>query len=381
MKILVLGNSLHSMIQFRWDIIKYLANNHHQLYIVCPLDIENYALKYQHKNVFFFNINFCRSINVIQDFVTLFQLKKIIKKINPEIIFSYSLKSSFFSMFDNWKIPNVYFITGMGSSLINKYKFFIEKIICILTHLRKLIIKHPDFFVFLNNDDRNYFIEKNFCQKKYSSVFPGEGVSLEFFKFSPIDENKKTISFLFIGRLIRDKGIIELMNACKKLKSKQVEFNCTVIAPFDRYNPSSLHTMNLDDFEKIGIHYLAYVEDVRTYINASDVVVLPSYSEGLPRVLLESMAIGRSIITTDTHGCRELVNQDTGIMVKAKNVESLYDAMVCMSMKSKNELKRMGLAGYEKIREHYSLSNVINSYQTLIDNSINGYNAKNAVMK
>jgi glycosyltransferase involved in cell wall biosynthesis len=371
MKILFLGNSLHSMIKFRWGIIEYLANNDHQLYIVCPLDIEKYELKYQHKNVFFFNINFCRSINVVKDFVTLFQLKKIIKKINPEIIFSYSLKSSFFSMFGNWRIPNYYFITGLGSSLINKYKFLIDKIIYILTHVRKLIIKYQDFFIFLNNDDRNYFIEKKFCPKKNSSVFPGEGVDLEFFKFSPIDEHKKPISFLFIGRLIRDKGIIELMNACKKLKSNQIEFTCTVIAPFDCYNPSSLHTMNLDDFQKMGIHYFSYVDDIRTYMTACDVVVLPSYSEGLPRVLLESMSIGRPIITTDTHGCRELVNRDNGIVVKVKDVQSLYAAMVCMSMKSKSELIRLGLAGYKKVKEHYSLSSVINSYQTLIDNRVN----------
>lgn len=371
MKILLLGNSLNSMIQFRWDIMKHLANNPHQLYIVCPLDVENYELKYQHKNVFFFNINFCRSVNLVKDFVTLFQLKKIIKKVNPDVIFSYSLKSSFFSMFDNWKIPNVYFITGKGSSLINKYKFLIEKIIYILTRFRKLVVKHPDFFIFLNNDDRNYFVQKKFCEKKYASVFPGEGVNLEFFNFSPINEQQKPISFLFIGRLIRDKGIIELMNACKKLKSNQIDFNCTVIAPFDRYNPSSLHTMNLDDFQKVGIQYFSYVDDVRTYIAECDVVVLPSYSEGLPRVLLESMAIGRPIITTDTHGCRELVNRDNGIMVKVKDVQSLYDAMICMLMKSKNELIMLGLAGYKKVKEQYSLSSVINSYQTLINNRVN----------
>jgi glycosyltransferase involved in cell wall biosynthesis len=370
LKILLLGNSLHSMIQFRWDIIKYLANNH-QLYIVCPLDIENYAEKYQHKNVFFLNINFCRSINVAKDFLTLFQLKKIIKKINPDVIFSYSLKSSFFSMFDNWKIPNVYFITGLGSSLINKYRFLIEKIIYTLTHIRKLIIKHPDFFIFLNNDDRNYFIEKNFCPKKYAIVFPGEGVDLEFFKFSPINEHKKPISFLFIGRLIRDKGIIELMNACKKLKSNQIEFNCTVIAPLDHYNPSSLHAMNLNDFKEVDIHYLPYVDDVRTYITESDVVVLPSYSEGLPRVLLESMAIGRPIITTDTNGCRELVNQEGGMLVKPKDMQSLYNAMLYLSKKTKNELSLLGLAGFKRVKEKYSLSNVIDSYQMLIDNIVN----------
>lgn len=370
MKILLLGNSLHSMIQFRWEIIKYLANSH-QLYIVCPLDVENYASKYQHKNVFFLDINFCRSINVAKDLLTLFQFRKIIKKINPDVIFSYSLKSSFFSMFDNWKKPNVYFITGMGSSLINKYKFLIGKVIYMLTHLRKLIIKHQDLFIFLNNDDRNYFIEKKFCSKNCAMVFPGEGVDLKFFKFAPIDEHKNAISFLFIGRLIKDKGIIELMNACEKLKSNQIQFNCTVIAPVDHHNPSSLHSMNLDDFKKVGIQYYSYVDDVRAYINACDVVVLPSYSEGMPRVLLESMAIGRPIITTNTHGCRELVNCDNGLVVKVKDVQSLYDAMVCMSMKNKNELRKLSLAGYKKVKEHFSLSSVINSYQTLIDNKVN----------
>ncbi|MEN9916375.1 MAG: hypothetical protein RLY40_307, partial [Pseudomonadota bacterium] len=83
MKILLLGNSLNTMIQFRWDIIKYLANSH-KIYIVCPLDKENYELNYQHRNVFFFNITFCRSINVFKDVVTLIQFARIIKKINPD---------------------------------------------------------------------------------------------------------------------------------------------------------------------------------------------------------------------------------------------------------------------------------------------------------
>lgn len=370
MKILLLGNSLNTMIQFRWDIIKYLAKTH-QVYIVCPLDKKDYQLNFQHKNVFFFDITFCRSINVFKDFITFIQFSKIIKKINPDVIFSYSLKSSFFSMLGNWKIPNYYFITGLGSSLINKYKFFIDKILYLLTHLRKLIITYQDFFIFLNTDDRDYFIQKGFCLQKYAKVFPGEGVNLEFFKFSPIDEHPKTISFLFIGRLIKDKGIIELLEACKQLKNNHIPFKCTVIAPYDPYNPTSLHAMDLNDFQKVGIHYLSLVEDVRTYIKDCDVFILPSYSEGLPRVLLESMAIGRTIITTNTHGCRELVSDDNGLVVKVKDSQSLYDAMLCMSMKTKQALSQLGLAGYKKVKEHYSLANVINSYQRLIENRVN----------
>jgi glycosyltransferase involved in cell wall biosynthesis len=357
------------MIQFRWDIIKYLANSH-KIYIVCPLDKENYELNYQHRNVFFFNITFCRSINVFKDVVTLIQFARIIKKINPDVIFSYSLKSSFFSMLSNWKITNYYFITGLGSSLINKYKFFIDTILYILTHLRKLIIKQQDFFIFLNNDDKNYFIQKSFCQESYTKVFPGEGVNLEFFKFSPMQEHQN-ISFLFIGRLIKDKGILELMEACKELKNNHIPYKCTVIAPYDQYNPTSLHTMDVSDFQAVGIEYLSFVDDVRTYIEACDVFILPSYSEGLPRVLLESMAIGRAIITTDVHGCKELVSKDNGLVVKAKDPQSLYDAMLNMSRKTKQELSQLGLAGYKKVKAHYSLSKVINNYQTLIENRVN----------
>lgn len=370
MKILLLGNSLNTMIQFRWDVIKHLANSY-QIYIVCPLDKENYELNYQHKNVFFLNITFSRSIHVFKDLVTLIQFSKIIKKINPDIIFSYSLKSSFFAMLGNWKIPNYYFITGLGSSLIHKYKFFIDTTLHLFTHLRKLILRRQDFFIFLNTDDRDYFIQKNFCQRKVAMVFPGEGVNLDFFKFSPIDEHKESISFLFIGRLIKDKGILELMEACKQLKNNHIPFKCTVIAPYDSYNPTSLQTMDLNEFQKIGINYLSFVEDVRPYIKACDVFVLPSYSEGLPRVILESMAIGRAVITTDAHGCKELVSHDNGIIVKTRDSHSLYDAMLQMSKKTKQELIQLGIVGYKKVKEHYSLSNVINNYQTLLENRVN----------
>jgi glycosyltransferase involved in cell wall biosynthesis len=371
MKILLLGNSLKGMIKFRWDIIKYLADQGHQIYIVCPFDLEDYQIKYHYKNVFFHPINLCCSINLTKDLVTFFLLNKDIKKLNPDVIFSYALKASFFSMLANWKIPNVYFITGMGSSLINKYKWLIKKVIYLLTHARKLIIKHQDLFVFLNNDDRDYFTHNKLCLENHAVVFPGEGVDLDFFKLSPLNELKTPISFLFIGRLIRDKGVMELIDACEKMQKKQIHFTCTAIAPIDHYNPSSLHTINLDSFQKVGIQYIPYANDVRAYIQACDVLVLPSYAEGLPRVLLEGMAMGRAVIATDTHGCRELVHHDNGIVVKVKDVQSLYDAMVCMSMKSKSELKELGLAGYKKVKEKYSLSSVINSYQMLIDNIAN----------
>lgn len=370
MKIIFFGNSLSSMINFRWNIIKYLADQHHQVTIICPFDLENYQFTYQHKNVFFLPINLHRSTHIVKDLVTLFKLRKVIKKINPNVIFSYSLKPSFLQMLANWKIKNFYFIIGIGSGLINKYRFIIKKMIYLLNHVRKFIIKNNDVFIFLNKDDKDCFIENKLCYEKDTVLFPGEGIDLDFFKLLPIND-KTPISFLFIGRLIKDKGVMELIQACEKMKKKRIQFNCIAIAPVDTYNPSSLHAMDLDLFKRAGIQYLAYVQDVRPYLAACDVVVLPSYSEGLPRVLLEGMAMGRAIITTDTHGCRELVDQNNGLLVKAKDVQGLYDAMVTLSTKNKSELSELGLAGYKKIKENYSLAKVINSYQMLINNKVN----------
>ncbi|WP_268869423.1 glycosyltransferase [Rickettsiella massiliensis] len=192
-------------------------------------------------------------------------------------------------------------------------------------------------------------------------------MDLEKFRFSPIIK-VNIFTFLFIGRFIKDKGVLELIEACRKMKKRQVNFQVIFIAPLDKENPTSLHhDISLKDLDKLGIEYIPYVSDVRAYIRKSHCVVLPSYGEGMPLSLLEGMAIGRPIITTNVPGCKDLVNNN-GLLVSVKSTEFLYEAMLAMTGKDLVSLQNMGLNGRKFVEKKYSIFYVLNKYQELIDN-------------
>jgi glycosyltransferase involved in cell wall biosynthesis len=375
MKILFFGNSLKSMINFRWQVIQYLANHGYEIFIVAPNDIDKNTHGEVIQNIHILPIDFCRKVKISIDVKTFFQYKSYIKKIKADIIFSYSVKPSLFSMLESWRQHNFYFITGLGSAFINKnYCFWIKPLLYSLKYIRRIFNKsYSDSFVFLNSDDRAYFVNNKLCLFNNSCVIPGEGIDLKFYRASHMVMNRSYVKFLFIGRLIKHKGVYELMEACRLLKKNGIKFECTWIGPLDDHNPSGRNMMFCqENLAQYNINYIGEVKDVRLHIKNHDVVVLPSYAEGISRVLLESMAIGRPIITTNVNGCRELVkHRYNGFIVKPKDVISLYDAMVSATKISREELKKLGIAGKEIVKRKYSIALVLNNYQTLISNISN----------
>lgn len=368
MKIVFYSSSLYLMILFRGKTIEYLANKGHELFIIAHHDVDPMDIEYQHDNISYLNIDIDRSLNVRKEWRALWAYKKMLKHICPDFVFSYSLKSCLLSMAASWQSKNIYFITGMGSSLLNKkYRMIVSFYMRTFNIFQRLFAKYTDQYVFLNKDDQQFFVDNSLCRLQQANVFPGEGVDCQYFVKRPLLDKQQPISFLFIGRLIKDKGVQELMAACKRMCEQHIPFKCTMIAPADKHNPTGLSALTSADFSEAGIEYIPFAKDVRPYIAEHDVIVLPSYSEGLSRVLLESMAIGRPIITTDVPGCRELINQqDCGMLVPAKDVEALFAAMYSMSIKSRNELAMLGDCANAKIINHYAMPHVIKHYQTLI---------------
>ena len=169
----------------------------------------------------------------------------------------------------------------------------------------------------------------------------GSGVNLERFNVQPLPEQ---IAFLCISRLIKDKGVYEYLKASKKIKEKYPFVRCMLVGPYDS-NPSAIKPEELQPFIDKGIEYYGEQEDVRPYLEQCSVFVLPSYREGTPKTVLEAMASGRAIITTDAPGCKETVkNGVNGILVAVKDVESLFAAMESLVQKPETVI-RMGIEG------------------------------------
>jgi glycosyltransferase involved in cell wall biosynthesis len=199
--------------------------------------------------------------------------------------------------------------------------------------------------LFENLDDKALFENEHLIEKHKSFHIKGCGVDLNYFRPMPEKPEEDNIRFTFIGRLLYDKGIVEFVEAAKIVKKQYPRVQFTVLGFLDDENPAHILRSELIDWISSGIiQYHGQTEDVRPYINESSCVVLPSYREGLPRVMMEAMAMAKPIITTKTAGCREMVEEGiNGFLVNINDVESLAIAMVNIIICSPGTRFKMGL--------------------------------------
>jgi glycosyltransferase involved in cell wall biosynthesis len=266
-------------------------------------------------------------LNPFFDLKTLWQLKNIIEKEKIELIFSYTIKpviyGSIVAKFCG--IKNIYsLITGLGYIFIDDSVR--GKILRSLVQtLYSIALKANQKVFFQNSDDLNLFVKNKIVAEKKSIVINGSGVDLDSFSYSSVPNN---CIFLFVGRLIKDKGIMEYLAAAQKIKSRYQQAKFQLVGASDK-NPTSITAEELRHITTSGIvEYLGFLNDVRPAIKAASVFVLPSYREGTSKAVLEAMSMGRPIITTDAPGCREtVVDGVNGFLVPIKNTEKLAEAM------------------------------------------------------
>ncbi len=208
---------------------------------------------------------------------------------------------------------------------------------------------------FQNKDDAKEFLKLGLVRKGNVKIVNGSGVNMEI--FAPMPMPKEQI-FLLIGRVLRDKGILEYIQAARKVKSVYPRARFQIIGQFD-INPSSIKIQDLQPYIQDGsIEYLGAINDVRPFLAKSFVYVLPSYREGTPRSVLEAMATGRPIITTDAPGCREtVIHGVNGFLVPIKDVNTLAEKMLWM-IENSEEAEKMGKESLRICKEKYDVKKV-----------------------
>ncbi|TDO94097.1 glycosyltransferase involved in cell wall biosynthesis [Halanaerobium saccharolyticum] len=355
MKILVLSSHTKSLFWFRLDMMKSFIKNGHEVVAVGSESMNEWKDKFKEHNIKYLSINVDRNgTNPLKDLKTLIELFKIIKNEKPEKIFSYQAKTVIYGSIAAriYGVKDIYsLIAGLGS--IFRGKGLKNRLIkTIMKFEYKLASKFNKKLFFQNNDDRNLFIKEGIVDKENTVIINGSGVNTNEFKSKPFPEVN---AFLFIGRLIKDKGIIEYLEAAKKVKESYPNTRFLLVGPFDS-NPSALRSEDLDPYISNDIiEYFGYQEDVRPYIEQSSVFVLPSYHEGTPKTVLEAMAMGRPIITTDAPGCRETVdNGENGFLVKLKDADDLAEKMITLINDPKLQ-KQMGKKSLQIVKEKYDV--------------------------
>ncbi|MDO4223811.1 MAG: glycosyltransferase family 4 protein, partial [Acinetobacter sp.] len=225
--------------------------------------------------------------------------------------------------------------------------------------LYKLALPLLDRLIFLNPDDPKDLLEKHHIQVKNVSILGGIGLNLADYPYSPLEHIQQPIQFLFIGRLLKEKGIHEFIAAAKIVKQRYDNVQFTVLGAIDTANLGALLQQDLDHYIQSGlIHYPGQVPNVKDYIAQSHVFVLPSYREGVPRSSQEAAAMGRAIITNDVAGCRETVeNGVNGFLVERWNAQVLADKMIYF-IENPQQIIAMGQASHQLAVEKFDADKV-----------------------
>jgi len=229
--------------------------------------------------------------------------------------------------------------------------------------------------VFLNRDDRAFFVKSRLAREARCIVIPGSGVNTD--RFAPpgtaINRGEHGCCvFLLIGRLLWDKGIAEYADAARIVKKTYPDAEFRLLGPFDRENRAAVPESAVRGWEAEGaITYLGRTDDVRPFVEESDVVVLPSYREGLPSVLLEAMSMARPVIASDVPGCRDLVEEGrTGFLVPAQDAGTLADRMItCIGMGPGGRGK-MGMKARERVLREFDARKAEGAYASLVNGAL-----------
>ena len=338
MKFLMISSYLPSVLNFRGKLLEAIHARGFEIHVMAP-SLEEFPeelCQLQKLGYYIHDIPMQRTgTNPINDLKTLMAMFHLIRKIRPDYVLSYTIKPVIYGTLAAWlaRVPHRFaLITGLGYAFQNVesgQRSIFQK----LVHgLYAQALKHVEKVFFQNPDDLNLFHQmKLLSRNKPAVVVNGSGVNVQDFDVIdlPINEQGQVkASFLLIARLLGDKGVREYVQAAQIIKDQHPEVEFHLVGWIDE-NPSAISQQELDQWiTDETVIYWGKLSDVRLAIAASSVYVLPSYREGTPRTVLEAMAMGRAIITTDAPGCREtVINGNNGYLVAVKSVEELVQAM------------------------------------------------------
>ena len=359
-KLAFVANTAWSMFNFRHGLLSRLIYDGYQLTIIAPRD--EFSDKLQKMGCAVVDLPMeAKGTNPLQELKLIYTLYRIYQQITPDFIIHYTIKPNVYGSFAAKiaGIPSLAITTGLGYTFVNDN--FIAKI---ARQLYKMAFRYPKEVWFLNEDDRQAFLEYSLVRENIAKLLHGEGVNVSHFSPIPSASDNNSTTFLLVARMLWDKGIGEYIEAARVIKSKYPKTHFQLLGACDVLNPSLISREQISIWESEGIvEYLGTTDDVRTVIANVDCVVLPSYREGIPRTMLEAAAMAKPLIVSDAPGCKDVViNGKTGFLCKVKNRDSLAAAMELIINQSTQERVDMGVAGRNLVLQKFDEQVVIKKY-------------------
>lgn len=365
MRILIVSPKNKTVFNFRGDLVKDMIAQGHEVMVTGPNrdfveDIMALGVKE------FIEVPFVKDNTSIKGDIAYYrQLVKVMKEKKPDMVFAYTIKPVVYGSMaaKRAKVKHIYaMVTGLGRVYTsNSLKTKIIRLITKVLYSRAF--RCCDKVIFQNGDDINELVEQKYLTRSKTELVNGSGVNMERFARSPLPE---TPAFLMVGRIIKEKGVMEFCEAARQVKKNHPESTFTLLGGFD----SSIGALKESDIkpyiEDGSIGFPGEVKDPVAFYGKSSVFVLPSfYREGLPRTILEAMSCGRAVITTNWPGCREaIVDGENGFLVEPKNAAQLAEKMTAL-IEDKGKLNAMCDAAYECCKSRYSVE-IINAQMRAI---------------
>lgn len=352
-KVLILANYATIIYYFRMELIQRLVADGYEVYLAAPYsELIDEIIK--EKCIFKETHLERRSLDPFKDVRLIREYKRLYKEINPDIIFSYTIKPNIYGglAMGNAHIPFVASITGLGSAM--EKRGLLSSFVVLLY---KLAFRKVQRVFFQNKDNLRFFEQHNIAVGKYK-LLPGSGVNLERFTVQEYPQDN-VVKFAFISRIMKEKGIEEYLQAACKIREKHSWVEVHIYGFCEEAYEKKMAELQ----EKQIVTYHGMVKDIRTVLSDIHCVVLPSYHEGMSNALLEASATGRPCIATDIAGCREIVvDSETGYLVEPKSVDSLYEKMEKFLMLSFEEKRQMGLKARRRVENNFDRRQVIDAY-------------------
>lgn len=351
MKIFILANNDVGLFKFRKELIEELLNKGHEVSISLPDGV--YIRPFEAMGCKFIDTPVDRrGINPKTDLGLFLNYRKMMKGVDPDLVITYTIKPNIYGGIAARLAKKQYAvnITGLGTAF--------EKpgmIRTLVVNLYKFALKKAKVVFFENSGNRDEMLSFGCCEKEKTVVLSGAGVNTEYYSYQPYPNND-VLRFLFIGRVMREKGIDELFEAMKRLIGKGEKCFLDVVGPFEEDYKDKLEQYEAEEWLK----YHGYQEDVRPFIKSCDCFVLPSWHEGMANTNLECASSGRAVITSNIPGCKEaVIDGKSGYLCEPKNVESLYEAMKRMLHTSREERIQMGLVGRKRMEDVFDKKKVV----------------------
>lgn len=350
MKVMILANNDVGLYQFRNDLIKELLKQHE---VVISLPDGDFIKPLEAIGCKFIDTSVDRrGINPATDLKLFSEYLRILKKEKPDLVVTYTIKPNIYGGFACrlTRIPYAMNITGLGTAFENNG--LLKKLV---TVMYKVACKKAKVVFFENEENRQIFIKEKIVIEAQTHRLNGAGVNLDKYQVTEYPKGEK-IKFLFMGRVMAEKGINELFEAMKKLVADGIICELDVLGGYEEDYKEKIHECENEGW----LHYHGYQKDVRPYIEACHCFILPSWHEGMANTNLESAASGRPVITSNIPGCMEaVIDGKTGYLVERKNAEDLFRVMKKFAELSYEERRAKGLAGRKHMEEVFDKKKVV----------------------